>query len=63
MTKHSRKVIANNKKAFHDYTIEERFEAGIVLTGADGRFLARYYGIAGERRGVSHVTKHRGGGT
>jgi SsrA-binding protein len=25
--------IANNKKAFHDYFIEERFEAGIVLEG------------------------------
>lgn len=35
MPKHQRKVIANNKKAFHDYTIEERFEAGIVLTGTE----------------------------
>ncbi|WP_116963675.1 SsrA-binding protein SmpB [Fastidiosibacter lacustris] len=26
-------VIAKNKKAFHDYIIEERFEAGIVLQG------------------------------
>lgn len=25
--------IANNKKAFHDYFIEEKFEAGIVLEG------------------------------
>lgn len=25
--------IANNKKAFHDYFIEERYEAGIVLEG------------------------------
>lgn len=29
------KVIAQNKKAFHDYHIEERFEAGIVLTGTE----------------------------
>ena len=35
MGKRSRKVIANNKKAFHDYTIEERFEVGIVLTGTE----------------------------
>lgn len=35
MPKHQRKTIANNKKAFHDYTIEERFEAGIVLTGTE----------------------------
>lgn len=26
-------TIADNKKAFHDYFIEERFEAGIVLEG------------------------------
>ena len=25
--------IAENKKAFHDYFIEERFEAGLVLEG------------------------------
>ena len=35
MGKHSRKVIANNKKAFHDYFVEERYEAGIVLTGTE----------------------------
>lgn len=26
-------TIVQNKKAFHDYTIEERFEAGLVLEG------------------------------
>jgi SsrA-binding protein len=26
-------AIVQNKKAFHDYTIEERFEAGLVLEG------------------------------
>jgi len=25
--------IANNRKAWHDYFIEERFEAGIALEG------------------------------
>ena len=35
MGKRSRRTVANNKKAFHDYTIEERFEAGIVLTGTE----------------------------
>ena len=30
-----RKTVANNKKAFHDYFIEEKFEAGIVLTGTE----------------------------
>jgi SsrA-binding protein len=27
------KLIASNKKAYHDYTIEDRFEAGIMLEG------------------------------
>lgn len=35
MAQHSRKVVANNKKAFHDYFIEEKYEAGIVLTGTE----------------------------
>ena len=30
-----RKYITTNKKAFHDYTILERFEAGISLTGTE----------------------------
>ncbi len=30
-----RKQIASNKKAFHDYFIEEKYEAGIVLTGTE----------------------------
>ncbi|WP_200763430.1 SsrA-binding protein SmpB [Nitrosophilus alvini] len=29
------KVIARNKKAFHDFEILERFEAGIVLEGSE----------------------------
>ena len=29
------KVIAKNKKAFHDYEIKEQYEAGIVLTGTE----------------------------
>ncbi|MGH7208208.1 MAG: SsrA-binding protein, partial [Nitrospiraceae bacterium] len=27
------KVVATNRKAFHDYAIEEKLEAGIVLKG------------------------------
>ena len=30
-----RKLIASNKKARHDYFIEEEYEAGIVLTGTE----------------------------
>ena len=29
------KLIAQNKKARHDYFIEQTFEAGIVLTGTE----------------------------
>ena len=29
------KIIANNKKAFHNFTILEKYEAGIVLTGGE----------------------------
>ena len=29
------KVIANNKKAYHDYFVEEKFEAGISLAGTE----------------------------
>ncbi len=33
--KKSGKVIARNKKAYHDYHITEKFQAGIVLTGTE----------------------------
>ncbi|MDR0349951.1 MAG: SsrA-binding protein SmpB [Coriobacteriales bacterium] len=33
------KDIAKNRKAFHDYLIEETFEAGIALTGTEVRSL------------------------
>jgi len=33
------KLIAQNKKAFHDYHIEETVEAGIVLTGTEVKSL------------------------
>lgn len=33
--KESQKLIANNKKAYHDYFIEENYEAGIALHGTE----------------------------
>lgn len=33
--KRERKLVAGNKKARHDYFIEETYEAGIVLTGTE----------------------------
>ena len=30
-----KKIISTNRKAFHDYTIFDKFTAGIVLTGTE----------------------------
>ena len=35
MSKESIRLIANNKKAWHDYFIEEKYEAGIELAGTE----------------------------
>lgn len=35
MAKEAQKLVANNKKAYHDYFIDETFEAGIVLHGTE----------------------------
>ncbi|SJZ43357.1 SsrA-binding protein SmpB [Garciella nitratireducens] len=35
MAKNTIKIIANNKKARHDYFIEETYEAGIALSGTE----------------------------
>jgi SsrA-binding protein len=33
------KIVAQNRKAFHDYSIEETVEAGIMLTGTEVKSL------------------------
>lgn len=33
------KLICNNKRAYHDYFIEEKFEAGVVLQGTEVKSL------------------------
>lgn len=35
MTETNDKLIATNRRAYHDYTIEEKLEAGLVLTGTE----------------------------
>ena len=35
----SSRLIANNKKAYHDYFIEEKYEAGIALHGTEVKSL------------------------
>ncbi len=39
MLKFRMKIVAQNRKAFHDYSIEETIEAGIVLTGTEVKSL------------------------
>ena len=34
-----RKVVASNRKAYHDYSILDTFEAGLVLTGTEVKSL------------------------
>ena len=33
------RLIANNKKAYHDYFIEEKYEAGVSLHGTEVKSL------------------------
>lgn len=39
MAKTEGKLIANNKKAYHEYFIDEKYEAGIVLHGTEVKSL------------------------
>jgi len=39
MSNESMKLVANNKKAYHDYFIEEKIEAGMVLHGTEVKSL------------------------
>lgn len=36
---HESKLIANNKKAYHDFFIEEKYETGVVLHGTEVKSL------------------------
>ena len=39
MKEQGMKLVANNKKAYHDYFIDETYEAGIVLEGTEVKSL------------------------
>lgn len=39
MAKEAMKLVANNKKAYHDFFIEEKYEAGLVLHGTEVKSL------------------------
>ena len=60
------KTIANNKKAFHDYFVDETFEAGIALTGTEvkslrenGASLRESFATVTQGRGVAPRAAHR----
>lgn len=39
MTEDGIKIVATNRKAFHNYSIDEKYEAGIVLVGTEVKSL------------------------
>lgn len=39
MSKEGKKLIANNKKAYHEYFLEEKYEAGVELHGTEVKSL------------------------
>ncbi len=41
MTKANVKIVAQNKKAYHDYFVEEKYEAGIELFGTEVKSIRK----------------------
>ena len=41
--KESQKLIANNKKAYHDFFIDETYECGIALHGTEVKSMRDAY--------------------
>lgn len=39
MSKETKKLVAGNKKAFHEYFMEDKYEAGISLAGTEVKSL------------------------
>ena len=66
-----RRVVAQNRRAFHDYFVEERLEAGLQLTGTEVKSLREGRATigeahAGEMSGElwlfnAHIPEYRGG--
>ena len=61
------KLIANNKKAYHDYFIEDTYEAGIALVGTEVKSLRMgkcsikeaFVGLDGDEVYVYRMNIHR----
>ncbi len=54
-SEHGIKVVCKNKKAFHDYHIETRYEAGLVLRGPEVKSLRA--GKANLKDGYAQIDK------
>lgn len=54
--KPDRKLIAQNRRAWHDYAIEDTFEAGLILTGSEVKSLRAGRASIGE----SHIALAKG---
>ena len=39
MAKEAMKLVSNNKKAYHDFFIEEKYETGLALHGTEVKSL------------------------
>ena len=67
----ARTIVANNRKAFHDYQVDEKLEAGLVLVGTEVKSLRNGRAnlrdsYAGEMDGELylfnvHIPEYRGG--
>ena len=56
MGKESIKLIANNKKAYHDYFVDETYEAGIELFGTEVKSIRQGHCSVKE----AYITPHKG---
>ena len=45
--KKQKRVIATNRRARHDYEVEEQYEAGLVLTGTEVKSLRQGHSFKG----------------
>lgn len=60
MAKEAMKLVANNKKAYHDFFIEEKYETGLALHGTEVKSLrlgkcSIKEGYAGIEKGEAYV--------
>ena len=53
-----RKVVATNRKARHDYHVEDVYEAGIVLTGTEVKSLRAGRACLREQASIPISTRH-----